>query len=112
MYAATIAALPHHLLSSLAFFSRALIMLNRVLQARSETPFCSDVLAMVSSRWILLSKQNLVDSFEMYSPPLSDRKALRVCEVSMLSVAATDWDEGNSCFKAPTLSVAGCPTSV
>ena len=51
-YAAVDIARPHHLLSSFASFSIALVALNRVLQACSTTPFCLGVWGIVISRLI------------------------------------------------------------
>ena len=70
-YAAVDIARPHHLLSSFASFSIALVALNRVLQACSATPFCLGVWGIVISCLIPQLWQKCLNSLEVYSPPPS-----------------------------------------
>src|SRR6266446_3345988 len=61
--------------------------LFRVQLAHSETPFSCSVYALVSSCLILLSAKYVLKAFEVYSPPPSVHRILRVFPVSFSACA-------------------------
>ena len=68
--------LPQKLAGSLAWLNIAVTSSSIVLFARSALPFCWGLFLVVWSLKIPESSQNLLNSEDMYSPPLSSLRTL------------------------------------